>query len=134
MLFRSESPSDYPDFARRVGEALVTGQASRGILVCGSGVGVSVAASKIPGVRAALCHDVFSASQGVEHDDMNVLCLGARAIGPDFAVRVIRAFLGATFSGDERHQRRLAKIGGIERDACAGLFARGVTERGSAGG
>lgn len=129
-----ENPSDYPDFARKVGEALISGQASRGILVCGSGVGVSVAASKIPGVRAALCHDVFSACQGVEHDDMNVLCLGARAIGPDFAARVIRAFLEATFSGDERHQRRLAKISGIERDACSGLFARGVKERGSARG
>jgi ribose 5-phosphate isomerase B len=116
------SPSDYPDFARKVGEALVAGRAKRGILVCGSGVGVSVAASKIPGVRAALCHDLFSARQGVEHDDMNVLCLGARAIKPEVAAEVIRAFLKAQFSGAERHNRRLAKINGIERDACAGVF------------
>lgn len=116
------SPSDYPDFARKVGEALVTGKAKRGILVCGSGVGVSVAANKIPGVRAALCHELFSARQGVEDDDMNVLCLGARAIQPAAAVDVIRTFLNAKFSGAERHCRRLEKIHRIEQDAAAGVF------------
>jgi ribose 5-phosphate isomerase B len=116
------SPSDYPDFARAVGEAVVRGGATRGILVCGSGVGASVAANKIPGVRAALCHDTFSARQGVEDDDLNVLCIGARIAGPELAAESVRAFLAATFSQAERHRRRVAKITAIERDACAGLF------------
>ena len=107
-------PSDYPDFAVAVGDALARGDASRGILVCGSGVGVSVAANKIPGVRAALCHDTYSAHQGVEHDDMNVLCLGARIIGEALAKELVLAFVAATFSNEERHVRRLAKVHSIE--------------------
>ena len=116
------SPCDYPDFARKVGEAVLAGHAARGIVICGSGVGASVAASKIPGVRAAMCHDTFSARQGVEDDDMNVLCLGARVIGPEVAGEVIRAFLPARFSGAERHVRRVGKIAAIERDARSGAF------------
>lgn len=116
------SPCDYPDFARKVGEAVLAGRAARGIVLCGSGVGASVAASKIPGVRAAMCHDTFSARQGVEDDDMNVLCLGARVIGPEVAGEVIRAFLPARFSGAERHVRRVGKIAAIERDARSGAF------------
>jgi len=119
------SPSDYPDFARKVGEALLDGRADRGIIVCGSGVGSSVAASKMPGIRAAVCHDTFSARQGVEDDDLNVLCLGARVIGPEVAAEVIRAFIGSKFSAAERHARRLGKVDAIERDARAGLFDRG---------
>ena len=118
------TPSDYPDFARAVGEAVLAGRAARGIVVCGSGVGASVAASKLPGIRAALCHDTFSARQGVEDDDMNVLCLGARVIGPEVAAESIRAFLAARFSGAERHVRRVGKISAIERDARAGRFDR----------
>jgi ribose 5-phosphate isomerase B len=116
------SPSDYPDFARAVGEAVRDGRAERGIMVCGSGVGASVAASKLPGIRAALCHDTFSARQGVEDDDMNVLCLGARVVGPEVAAESIRAFLRARFSDAERHARRVGKIAAIERDARAGHF------------
>jgi ribose 5-phosphate isomerase B len=116
------NPSDYPDFARKVGEAVLERRAERGIVICGSGVGASIAASKIPGVRAAMCHDTFSARQGVEDDDMNVLCLGARVIGPEVASEVIRAFLPAKFSGAERHVRRVGKISAIERDARAGAF------------
>src|SRR5262245_21318646 len=111
---------DYPDFAKAVAEAVRGGKAERGIIVCGSGVGVSVAANKMPGIRAAMCHDTFSARQGVEDDSMNVLCLGARVIGPELASDVIRAFLGATFSGAERHSRRLNKVKQIEADALAG--------------
>ena len=118
------SPSDYPDYARKVAEAVASGAADRGVLVCGSGVGASIAANKVPGVRAALCHDTFSARQGVEDDDMNVLCLGARAIGPETAAEALRAFLGASFSEAERHRRRLEKICAIERDARAGVFDR----------
>ena len=117
-------PSDYPDFARRVGEAVASGQCRRGILVCGSGVGASVAANKVPGIRAALCHDTFSARQGVEDDAMNVLCLGARVIGPALAQEVVRAFLAARFSGAERHVRRVGKIKAIEEDAINGVFGR----------
>jgi ribose 5-phosphate isomerase B len=116
------NPCDYPDFARKVGEAVLAGRAERGIVICGSGVGASIAASKIPGVRAAMCHDTFSARQGVEDDDMNVLCLGARVIGPEVAGEVIRAFLPARFSGAERHVRRVGKITAIERDALSGAF------------
>lgn len=110
---------DYPDYARAVGAAVTDGRAERGVIVCGSGVGVSVAASKIPGIRAAMCHDTYSARQGVEHDAMNVLTLGARVVGPELAAELVTAFLGATFSGAERHRRRLAKIEEIEREAVA---------------
>ena len=105
---------DYPDFAEKVGEAVMRGEADRGLLLCGSGVGASVAANKISGVRAAVCHDTFSARQGVEDDDMNVLCLGARVIGTQLALEVIRAWQSARFSNDERHLRRLNKVKAIE--------------------
>ncbi len=118
----STAPSDYPDFARKVREAVLSGGCERGIVVCGSGVGASVAANKVPGMRAALCHDTFSARQGVEDDDMNVLCLGARVIGPSLAAEVLKAFLGARFSGLERHVRRVGKIRKIEEDARQGIF------------
>jgi ribose 5-phosphate isomerase B len=107
---------DYPDVAAAVGRAVVRGDAERGILVCGSGVGASIAASKLTGVRSALCHDSFSARQGVEDDDMNVLALGARVIGPELAAELVRDFLAARFSGAERHQRRLRKILELERN------------------
>lgn len=110
----SAQPSDYPDFALAVGRALQDGRAERGLLVCGSGVGVSVAANKLAGIRAAVCHDAYSAHQGVEHDDMNVLVLGARVIGDAVALELVRAFLGARFSGEERHVRRLAKVAAME--------------------
>jgi ribose 5-phosphate isomerase B len=119
---RDDRPSDYPDFARLVGEAVISGACERGVLVCGSGVGASVAANKITGIRAALCHDTFSARQGVEDDDMNVLCLGARVIGPSLAAELVRTFLAARFSGAERHVRRVSKIKAIEEDARRGLF------------
>ncbi|HEY9776932.1 MAG TPA: ribose 5-phosphate isomerase B [Planktothrix sp.] len=106
---------DYPDFALAVGQAIVEGKAERGVLVCGSGVGASVAANKVPGVRAGLIHDTFSAHQGVEDDDMNVLCFGARVVGPALALEILKAWLGATFSGAERHVRRLKKIADIEK-------------------
>ncbi len=107
---------DYPDLARNLGEAVVTGGAERGVLVCGSGVGASIAASKLPGVRAAICHDAYSAHQGVEHDDMNVLCLGSGIVGPSLACELVRAFLGATFDGGEVYVRRLEKIEQIEKE------------------
>jgi ribose 5-phosphate isomerase B len=110
----SDEPVDYPDFAQAVGEAVMRGEADRGLVICGSGVGASVAANKIPGVRAAVCHDTFSAHQGVEDDDMNVLCLGTRVIGPQLALEVIRAWDRAVFSNAERHVRRLAKVRAIE--------------------
>jgi len=110
----SEEPVDYPDYARAVGTAMVEGKADLGVLVCGSGVGVTVAANKIPGIRAGLCHDTFSAHQGREDDDMNVLCLGARVIGPQLALEVLRTWLNASFSGAERHVRRLAKVAQLE--------------------
>ena len=106
---------DYPDKAREIGEAIVAGDADRGVLVCGSGVGASVAACKLAGIRAAVCHDVYSAHQGVEHDDMNVLCLGSEVIGPSVARELVEAFLGATFDGGERYVRRLKKIEDLER-------------------
>ena len=106
---------DYPDKARELGEAILSGDAERGVLVCGSGVGASVAASKLPGIRAAICHDVYSAHQGVEHDDMNVLCLGSEVVGPSLAADLVRAFLHARFDGGERYVRRLEKIEAIER-------------------
>ena len=107
---------DYPDKAREVGEALVSGDAERGVLVCGSGVGASIAACKLPGIRAAICHDVYSAHQGVEHDDMNVLCLGSDVVGPELAADLIGAFLAARFDGGERYVRRLRKIEAMERN------------------
>jgi ribose 5-phosphate isomerase B len=106
---------DYPDKARDLGEAIIGGDAERGLLVCGSGVGASIAACKLPGIRAAICHDVYSAHQGVEHDDMNVLCLGSEVIGPALALDLTRAFLGARFDGGERYVRRLKKIQDLER-------------------
>ena len=111
----SAEPSDYPDFADAVAQAVVGGRAERGVLVCGSGVGASVVANKVPGIRAAICHDAYSAHQGVEHDDMNVLVLGGRIIGPALAHELVRGFLAATFSGEERHARRLAKLRAIEK-------------------
>ncbi|MBC8646130.1 MAG: RpiB/LacA/LacB family sugar-phosphate isomerase [Thermoanaerobaculia bacterium] len=103
---------------------MVSGRCDRGVVICGSGVGASVAASKVPGARAALCHDVFSARQGVEDDDMNVICLGARVIGPALAAEVLRAFAAARFSGAPRHVRRLSKVTAIEEDARRGVFDR----------
>ena len=110
----SEKAVDYPDYAQAVGEAVMRRDVDRGLLLCGSGVGASVAANKIPGVRAAVCHDTFSSRQGVEDDDMNVLCLGARIIGQGLALEVIRAWDGAVFSNAERHARRLNKVKAIE--------------------
>ena len=116
----SDPNDDYPDFAQRLGEAVRDGEVDRGILICGSGVGASVAANKIRGVRAAVCHDTYSAHQGVEHDDMNVLTLGARVIGPEPALECSLAFLAATFSGESRHRRRLDKVLAIERSTIEG--------------
>ena len=110
----SESAVDYPDFAQAVGEALMRGEAERGLLVCGSGVGTSIAANKIPGVRAAVCHDTFSARQGVEDDDMNVLCLGARVVGQQLAFEIVGVWSRAVFSEAERHVRRLGKLKALE--------------------
>jgi ribose 5-phosphate isomerase B len=110
----SDPNDDYPDFAQRLGEAIQRGEAERGILICGSGVGASVAANKMRGVRSAVCHDTYSAHQGVEHDDMNVLTLGARVIGPEPALECALAFLAASFTGESRHRRRLDKVLAIE--------------------
>jgi ribose 5-phosphate isomerase B len=110
----SDPEDDYPDFAQRLGAAIQAGDADRGILICGSGVGASVAANKMRGIRSAVCHDTYSAHQGVEHDDMNVLTLGARVIGPEPAFECAVAFLAATFSGEPRHRRRLDKVVAIE--------------------
>jgi len=112
----SEEAVDYPDYARAVARCILEKNAERGILICGSGVGAGVAANKFPGIRAAVCHDTFSAHQGVEDDDMNVLCLGARVVGPELAKEIVRTFLKATFSGAERHVRRLRKISEIENE------------------
>src|SRR5512144_977616 len=106
---------DYPDKARELGEAILAGDAERGVLVCGSGVGASVAACKLPGIRAAICHDVYSAHQGVEHDDMNVLCLGSEVVGAELAADLVRTFLAARFGGGERYVLRLQKIEALER-------------------
>jgi len=111
----NENPSDYPDFAEAVGRAVLDGRAERGVLICGSGVGASVAANKLVGIRAAVCHDTYSAHQGVEHDDMNVLVLGSRIIGVKLAEDLVKAFLGAQFTNEERHKRRLAKIAVLEQ-------------------
>jgi ribose 5-phosphate isomerase B len=112
----SDPSDDYPDFARRLGEAIVAGEADRGVLICGSGVGASVAANKIRGIRAAVCHDTYSAHQGVEHDDMNVLTLGARVIGSEPAYECALAFVAARFTAEPRHQRRLSKVLDMERN------------------
>ena len=108
-------PDDYPDYAAAVAAKVVSGECERGILVCGSGVGVTVAANKILGVRACMCHDTYSAHQGVEHDDMNVLCIGARVVGRELALEIVRAFMNARFTGEERHLRRLNKILALEQ-------------------
>jgi ribose 5-phosphate isomerase B len=112
---RPEPMIDYPDKAKELGEAILGGQAERGILVCGSGVGASIAACKLAGIRGAICHDTYSARQGVEHDDMNVLCIGSEIIGAELAGELIRTFLSARFGGGERFVRRLAKIEEMER-------------------
>jgi ribose 5-phosphate isomerase B len=110
----NENPSDYPDFAEGVGRAILDGKAERGVLVCGSGVGASVAANKVMGIRAGMCHDSYSAHQGVEHDNINVLVLGSRVVGVKLAEDLVKAFLGAKFSQEERHVRRLGKIKALE--------------------
>jgi ribose 5-phosphate isomerase B len=116
----TEESVDYPDYAKAVGEALQDGLAERGVLICGSGVGASIAANKLPGIRAAVCHDSYSARQGVEHDDMNVLVLGGRIVGVELARELVDAFLGAQFSGEERHVRRVNKIKALETEALEG--------------
>ena len=120
-------PSDYPDFAEAVGNVLGEGGADRGVLVCGSGVGVSVAANKMPGIRAGLCHDTYSAHQGVEHDNMNVLVLGSRIIGVELAKDLLRTYLSAEFTREERHVRRVGKVAAMERRY---LNARGNSDAG----
>lgn len=116
----SDDPVDYPDYAAALSQAILDGRAERGVLVCGSGVGSSVAANKIPGIRAGLCHNTYSARQGVEHDNMNVLVLGARVIGIEVARELVDSFLGAEFSGEERHRRRVEKIKALEKRYCKG--------------
>ena len=112
----STEPVDYPDYARAVAEAILNRRADRAVLLCGSGAGACVAANKFRGIRAATCHDTFSARQAVEDDDVNVLCLGARVIGPELAVELVHAYVAARFSGAERHRRRLSKIAGFEAE------------------
>jgi len=119
----NENPSDYPDFAEAVGRAVLDGRAERGVLICGSGVGASVAANKLAGIRAAVCHDSYSAHQGVEHDDMNVLVLGSRIIGVKLAEDLVKAFLAAKFSNEDRHVRRLNKIRALETKFAASKTA-----------
>lgn len=111
-------PDDYPDYAEAVAHEVASGNCQRGILICGSGVGVSVAANKVRGIRAALCHDAYSAHQGVEHDDMNVLCVGTRVIGPELLLDLVRTFLNARFTNEERHVRRLDKVRKMEEKFC----------------
>lgn len=118
--YTGTEPDDYPDFAEAVGVALRNQQAERGVLICGSGVGVSVAANKMPGIRAAVCHDTYSAHQGVEHDNMNVLVMGSRVIGVELARELVRHFLDARFTGEARHVRRLAKVLAIEAKFASG--------------
>src|ERR1700758_5383161 len=116
----NEDPSDYPDFADAVGRAVLDGRAERGVLICGSGVGASVAANKIRGIRAGMCTDTYSAHQGVEHDNINVLVLGSRVVGVKLAEDLVKAFLGARFTNEERHVRRLGKVKAIEAKYCGG--------------
>ena len=118
--YKYDRDDDYPDFAEAVAQAVASGKAQRGILVCGSGVGACITANKVPGVRACVCHDTYSAHQGVEHDDMNVLCLGARVIGIELAAELAIAFLNARFSKEKRHLRRLKKVLAIEKRALRG--------------
>ncbi len=113
-----ETPSDYPDFAEKVGRAVLDGKAERGVLICGSGVGASVAANKVKGIRAGMCHDTYSAHQGVEHDNCNVLVLGERVIGVALAKDLVTSFLGAKFTNEERHVRRLGKVAKLEDKFC----------------
>jgi ribose 5-phosphate isomerase B len=113
---KPEPRVDYPDKAREVGETIRSGRAERGILVCGSGVGAAIAACKLAGVRAAICHDTYSARQGVEHDDMNVLCIGSEVVGGELSAELVKAFLGAEFDGGDRYRRRLEKIEAIEKE------------------
>jgi ribose 5-phosphate isomerase B len=117
----STEPVDYPDFAIKLGQEIINRKAERGVLICGSGVGASIAANKIDGIYAGLCHDVYSARQGVEHDNMNVLCLGARIIGPALIPELVRAYVNAEFSIEERHQRRFGKIQDLERTHIKGI-------------
>ena len=107
---------DYPDYAKKLADSVSRGESLRGIMICGSGVGASVASNKVKGIRAAVCHDIYSAHQGVEHDDMNVLCLGSRIVGSEVARELVRAFITAEFTGEERHQRRLDKVLDMEKD------------------
>ena len=116
----SSEPVDYPDMARALGVAIQSQQAERGVLLCGSGVGAAIAACKMRGIRAAVCHDTYSAHQGVEHDDMNVLTLGARVIGPELVRELVQAFLAARYTGEERHERRLAKVSALEAELASG--------------
>ena len=120
----NENPSDYPDFAEAVGRAILDRKAERGVLICGSGVGASVAANKLTGIRAAVCHDTYSAHQGVEHDDMNVLVLGSRIIGVKLAEDLVKAYLAAKFTNEDRHVRRLAKIKALESKFAVSSSAR----------
>src|SRR3982074_433370 len=117
----NENPSDYPDCAEAVGKAILDRKAERGVLICGSGVGASVATNKLTGIRAAVCHDTYSAHQGVEHDDMNVLVLGSRIIGVKLAEELVKAFLAAKFTNEDRHVRRINKIRALETKVCAGV-------------
>ncbi|GIW97004.1 MAG: ribose-5-phosphate isomerase [Pirellulaceae bacterium] len=123
-----EQPCDFPDVAEKVAQKLLAGAADRGILVCGSGVGVSVAANKFPGIRASLCHDTYSAHQGVEHDDMNVLCIGARVIGPALAAEIVESFLRARYAPQPRHAARVEKIAQIEKRVINGQFGRSTPQ------
>ncbi len=116
----NENPSDYPDFAEAVGKAVLDGRAERGVLICGSGVGASVAANKVRGIRAGMCTDTYSAHQGVEHDNINVLVLGSRITGEKLAEELVRAYMGAKFTNEERHVRRLAKVKALEDKMCQG--------------
>lgn len=127
--FDPNQPDDYPDYAAAVGLAVQEGKVDRGILICGSGVGASVAANKLAGIRAGLCHDTYSAHQGVEHDDMNVLVLGSRIIGTELAYELVRAYLGATFTNEPRHVRRLAKVQAMEASGKAGPVAEGIVKQ-----
>ncbi|HEY1468964.1 MAG TPA: ribose 5-phosphate isomerase B [Candidatus Acidoferrum sp.] len=114
----NENPSDYPDFAEAVGRAILDGRAERGVLICGSGIGASVAANKLIGIRAGVCHDTYSGHQGVEHDNMNVLVMGSRVVGEKLAEDIVRAYLPAKFTNEERHVRRLAKVAALEQKIC----------------
>jgi ribose 5-phosphate isomerase B len=120
----NNTPVDYPDYAEKLGRAVLDGRVERGVMVCGSGVGAAVAACKLPGIRASVCHDTYSAHQGVEHDDMNLLTMGSRVVGDQLAFEIVRAYVGAVFSGEERHVRRLAKIRALEEKYSGGNFAK----------